>query len=37
VQARAQGMVNGSLESLRSLVALAFSPLRYTPTSDPAR
>ncbi|PRY67842.1 rhamnulokinase [Glaciihabitans tibetensis] len=37
VQARAQGMVSGSLESLRSLVALAFAPLRYTPTADRAR
>jgi rhamnulokinase len=35
VQARAQGMVTGSLESLRALVALAFSPLRYTPTVMP--
>jgi rhamnulokinase len=34
VQARAQGMVGGSLESLRSLVALAFAPLRYEPASD---
>jgi len=31
VQARAHGLVDGSLESLRSLVATAFSPLRYEP------
>lgn len=31
VQARAHGLVNGSLESMRSLVAAAFSPLRYQP------
>jgi rhamnulokinase len=31
VQARAQGFVTGSLESLRSLVAAAFPPRRYTP------
>ena len=33
VQARAQGFVSGSLESLRSLVARAFSPKRYLPRS----
>jgi rhamnulokinase len=33
VQARAQGLVAGSLESLRSLVALAFAPVRYTPAA----
>ncbi|MEV8252441.1 rhamnulokinase family protein [Rhodoglobus sp. NPDC076762] len=33
VQARAQGFVEGSLESLRSLVAAAFSPKRYLPRS----
>jgi len=32
IQARAQGFVDGSLESLRALVATAFSPTRYTPT-----
>jgi rhamnulokinase len=31
VQARAQGFVNGSLEALRSLVRLAFSPTVYLP------
>lgn len=31
VQARAQGLVTGSLESLRALVASAFSPKRYEP------
>lgn len=31
VQARAQGFVEGSLESLRTLVAAAFSPKRYSP------
>lgn len=31
VQARAQGLVAGSLESLRSMVALAFPPVLYTP------
>ena len=31
VQARAQGLVTGSLESLRSLVAQAFVPRRYLP------
>ncbi|CAN5330007.1 rhamnulokinase family protein [soil metagenome] len=31
VQARAQGLVSGSLESLRALVASAFSPTRYLP------
>lgn len=33
VQARAQGLVTGSLESLRALVAQAFAPRRYTPHS----
>ncbi|MGV8858608.1 rhamnulokinase [Rhodoglobus sp.] len=33
VQARAQGFVEGSLESLRSLVTTAFSPKRYLPRS----
>jgi rhamnulokinase len=32
IQARAQGFVGGSLESLRALVAAAFSPKRYTPS-----
>lgn len=31
VQSRAQGFVSGSLESLRALVARAFSPKRYLP------
>ncbi|MDJ0338759.1 rhamnulokinase family protein [Cryobacterium sp. PH31-O1] len=31
VQARAQGLVTGSLESLRALVALAFAPKPYDP------
>jgi rhamnulokinase len=31
VQARTQELVTGSLESLRALVALAFSPLEYRP------
>ncbi|QNE46296.1 rhamnulokinase [Glaciihabitans sp. INWT7] len=31
IQARAQGFVTGSLEALRSLVASAFSPQRFTP------
>ncbi|TFD56314.1 rhamnulokinase [Cryobacterium sp. Hh7] len=31
VQARAQGLVTGSLESLRTLVARAFAPRRYEP------
>ncbi len=31
VQARAQGLVTGSLESLRSLVAAAFAPVMYRP------
>jgi rhamnulokinase len=31
VQARAQGFVNGDLESLRAIVAMAFPPLRYDP------
>jgi rhamnulokinase len=31
VQARAQGLVSGSLESLRALVAAAHPPRRYTP------
>lgn len=33
IQARAQGFVGGSLESLRALVAAAFSPVRYLPTA----
>ncbi len=33
VQARAQGLVTGSLESLRALVAVAFSPARYLPSA----
>ncbi|MEB0000017.1 rhamnulokinase family protein [Cryobacterium sp. RTS3] len=31
VQARAQGLVTGSLEELRALVARSFTPERYTP------
>lgn len=31
VQARTLGLAQGSLESLRSLVAAAFSPVRYSP------
>ncbi|MBF4632820.1 rhamnulokinase [Agreia pratensis] len=31
IQARAQGLVTGSLESLRSLVAQAFTPVKYEP------
>ncbi len=31
VQGRAQGLVTGSLESLRSLVATTFAPRRYSP------
>ena len=31
VQARAQGLAEGSLESLRALVASAFAPVRYLP------
>ena len=31
VQARAQGLVSGSLESLRAIVAAAFAPTRYLP------
>lgn len=31
VQARAQGLVSGGLDSLRGLVAATFSPVRYTP------
>lgn len=31
IQARAQGLVTGSLESLRALVAQAFAPVRYEP------
>ncbi len=33
VQARAQGIVTGSLESLRAIVAAAFAPKRYLPRS----
>jgi rhamnulokinase len=33
VQARAQGLVSGSLESLRAIVAQAFNPKRYDPRS----
>jgi rhamnulokinase len=33
VQARAQGLVTGSLEGLRALVARAFVPVRYEPRS----
>lgn len=37
VQARAQGIVTGSLEALRAIVASAFSPTRYTPTRNSPR
>jgi rhamnulokinase len=33
IQARTQGLVTGSLESLRSLVARAFTPVSYEPRS----
>ena len=32
IQARALGLANGSLESLRTLVAVAFAPKRYLPS-----
>ncbi|MCS5735829.1 rhamnulokinase [Herbiconiux daphne] len=32
VQARAQGLVSGSLEALRAIVATTFAPVRYEPT-----
>jgi rhamnulokinase len=31
VQARAQGIIEGSLESLRAIVAAAFAPTQYLP------
>jgi rhamnulokinase len=31
VQARAQGMVAGDLESLRGIVARSYAPIRYEP------
>jgi len=31
IQARAQGIIDGSLESLRAIVAAAFAPKRYLP------
>jgi rhamnulokinase len=34
VQARSQGLATGSLESLRALVAQAFPPRRYEPSSS---
>lgn len=34
VQVRAQGLVTGSLESLRSMVARAFPPVLYTPRAE---
>ena len=37
VQARAQGLVSGSLESLRTLVATAFSPKKYLPMHSTTR
>jgi len=37
VQARAEGLASGSLESLRALVASAFCPKRYDPRSSAAR
>jgi rhamnulokinase len=33
VQARAQGLVDGDLDSLRALVSRAFAPVRYEPTT----
>ncbi|MET4637765.1 rhamnulokinase family protein [Mycetocola sp. 2940] len=33
VQARAVGLIDGDLESLRALVATSFEPVRYTPSS----
>ena len=33
IQARAQGLVTGSLETLRALVSRAFSPRRYEPSA----
>jgi len=33
VQARTAGLVSGSLDSMRALVASAFSPKRYSPRS----
>jgi rhamnulokinase len=35
VQARAQGFAGGDLESLRAIVAAAFTPTRYKPTGRP--
>jgi rhamnulokinase len=37
VQARAQRLVNGDLESLRALVIRAHEPVRYVPRAVPAR
>lgn len=37
VQARAQGLVSGDLESLRALVARTFAPVRYQPRVAAAR
>ena len=37
IQARAQGFVDGSLETLRSLVATAFFPKRFTPAHGDKR
>jgi rhamnulokinase len=34
VQARAQGFAGSSLEALRALVASAFAPTSYEPTSQ---
>lgn len=36
VQARAQGLVSGSLDSLRALVRRAFPPVRYEPRTSPS-
>jgi rhamnulokinase len=36
VQARAAGLVTGSLEALRSIVAATFEPVRYQPRTVPA-
>jgi rhamnulokinase len=35
IQARAQGLATGSLESLRALVARTFTPVRYIPHPSP--
>jgi len=37
VQARTQGLVSGSLESLRAMVAMAFVPTVFHPRRDQAK